>query len=120
MVLSQGPGAIRESIEGRLSSELNAIMSVVPSHSTEALRREYHRSGNIHRDWNLARIRDSERRRLAVGIDGASIDVELAYWWKPEQVVLVCVASEARSITAASVGMTHVELLGALKTMVAA
>ena len=80
--------------------------------------REYHRSGNIHRDWNLARIRDSERRRLAVGIDGASIDVELAYWWKPEQVVLVCVASEARSITAASVGMTHVELLGALKTMV--
>ena len=118
IVLSQGPGAMRESIEVRLSSELNAIMSVVPSHSTEALRREYLRSGNIHRDWNLARIRDSERRRLAVGIDGASMDIELAYWWKPEQVALVCVASEARSITAASVGMTHVELLGALKTMV--
>ena len=117
IVLSQGPGVMRESIEGRLSSELNAIMSVVPSHSTEALREEYRRSGNIHRDWNLARIRDTERRRLAVGIDGASIDVELAYWWKPEQVALAHVASKGRSITAASVGMSHVELLGALKTM---
>ncbi len=118
IVLSQGLSAMRGTFEGRLSSELTAIMSVVPSHSAEALRREYRRSGNIHRDWNLARIRDTERRRLAVGIDGASMDIELAYWWKPEQVALVCVASEARSITAASVGMTHVELLGALKTMV--
>ena len=118
IVLSQGPGAMRETTVERLSSELDAIMSLVPSHSTEALRREYRRSGNIHRDWNLARIRDTERRRLVVGIDGASMDVDLAYWWKPEQVALAHVTSEGRSIMAASVGMSHVELLGALKTMV--
>ena len=118
VVLSQGPGAVHASAEGRLFSELNAIMGVVPSHSMEALRREYLRRGNIHRDWNLARIRGAEHRRLAVRMDGAPVDVELAYWWKPELVALAHVASEGRSIMAASVGMTHVELLGTLKTMV--
>ena len=54
--LDQGPGTIRQSSEGRLSSELHAIMSVVPSHSSGALRQEYLRKGNIHRDWNLERI----------------------------------------------------------------
>ena len=88
VVLSQGPGAVHASAEGRLFSELNAIMGVVPSHSTEALRREYMRRGNIHRDWNLARIRGAEHRRLAVRMDGAPVDVELAYWWKPELVAL--------------------------------
>ncbi len=115
--LDQGPGTIRQSSEGRLSSELHAIMSVVPSHSSGALRQEYLRKGNIHRDWNLERIRGTERRWLTIGMNKAPVEVELAYWWEPELVVLARMMPEGHSILATSVGITHVELLSALKTM---
>ena len=64
--LYQGPGTIRTSSEGRLSSELHAIVSVVSSQGSEALRREYLHRGNLHRDWNLERIKHTPRRRLIV------------------------------------------------------
>ena len=69
--------------ESRLSRELNAILSLVTSHGSEELRREYRRRGNIHRDWNLARISSAERRRLTVEVDGAPGEVELAFSWEP-------------------------------------
>ena len=45
------------------------------------------------------------------------MEVELAYWWEPELVVLARMMPEGHSILATSVGITHVELLSALKTM---
>ena len=62
--LSQHADTTGVSNESRLSSELLAILSLVTSHGSEELRREYQRRGNIHRDWNLARISHTERRRL--------------------------------------------------------
>ena len=62
-------------VESRGSRELNAIVSLVTSHGSEELRREYLRRGNIHRDWNLARISSTERRRLTVEVDGAPGEV---------------------------------------------
>ena len=100
------------------SSELLAIVSLVKSHGSEQLRREYLRRGNIHRDWNLARISSAERRRLTTEMDGASGEVELAFWWEPEPVVLAHITRDGDSILATSIGVTHVELLGLLKTMV--
>ena len=104
--------------ESRLSRELDAILRLVTSHGSEELRREYQRRGNIHRDWNMARISSAERRRLTVEVDGAPGEVELAFWWEPEPVVLAHIMRDGDSILATSIGITHVRLLSLLKTMV--
>ena len=106
------------SAESRGSRELLAILSLVKSHGSEELRREYQRRGNIHRDWNLARISSAERRRLTVEVDGAPADVELASWWEPEPVGLAHIMRDSDSILATSIGITHIRLLSLLKTMV--
>ena len=104
--------------ESRLSRELNAILSLVTSHGSEELRREYQRRGNIHRDWNLARINRTERRRLTVEVDGAPAEMELAFWWESEPVGLAHIMRDSDSILATSIGITHVRLRRLLKTMV--
>ena len=116
--LSQHADTTGVSNESRLSSELLAIVSLVKSHGSEQLRREYLRRGNIHLDWNLARVSSAERRRLTVEVDGAPADVELAFWWEPEPVVLAHIMRGGDSILATSIGVTHVRLLSLLKTMV--
>ena len=104
--------------ESRLSRELDAILSLVTSHGSEELKGEYQRRGNIHRDWNLARISSAERRRLTVEVDGAPAEVELAFWWESEPVGLAHIMRDGDSILATSIGITHVRLLSLLKTMV--
>ena len=116
--LSQHADTTGVSNESRLSRELDAILILVKSHGSEKLRREYQRRGNIHRDWNLARISSAERRRLTVEVDGAPADVELAFWWEPEPVGLAHIMRDGDSILATSIGITHVRLLSLLKTMV--
>ena len=116
--LSQHADTTGVSNERRLSRELLAILSLVTSHGSEELRREYLRRGNIHRDWNLSRISSAERRRLTVEVDGAPADVELAFWWEPEPVGLAHIMRDSDSILATSIGITHVRLLSLLKTMV--
>ena len=116
--LSQHADTTGVSAESRVSRELNAIVGLVKSHGSEQLRREYLRRGNIHRDWNLARISSAERRRLNVGVDGAPGEVELAFWWEPEPVVLALIMRCGDSILATSIGVTHVRLLSLLRTMV--
>ena len=116
--LSQHADTTGVSAESRVSRELNTILSLVTSHGSEELRREYLRRGNIHRDWNLGRISSAERRRLTVEADGAPGEVELAFWWEPEPVVLAHIMRDGDSILATSIGITHVRLLSLLKTMV--
>ena len=116
--LSQHADTTGVSNESRLSRELLAILSLVKSHGSEELKGEYLRRGNIHRDWNLARISSAERRRFTVEVDGAPGDVELAFWWEPEPVVLAHIVRDGDSILATSIGITYVRLLSLLKTMV--
>ena len=116
--LTQHADTTGVSNESRLSRELNAVLSLVTSHGSEELRREYRRRGNIHRDWNLARISSVECRRLTVEVDGAPAEVELAFWWEPEPVGLAHIMRDSDSILATSIGITHVRLLSLLKTMV--
>ena len=116
--LSQHADTTGVSNESRLSRELDAILILVKSHGSEKLRREYQRRGNIHRDWNLACISRTERRRLTVEVDGAPGGVELAFWWEPEPVGLAHIMRDGDSILATSIGITHVRLLSLLKTMV--
>ncbi len=116
--LSQDGTIVGEAAVDRPFSELQAIVGLVTSHGSEELRREYRLKGNVHRDWNLDRISRTKRRRLTVTIGGGPMKVELAYWWKPEQVVVAHMTPDGHSILATSLGISHIELLTLLKTMV--
>ena len=71
-----------------MRSELYAVKSVVFSDGSEVMRREYLRRGNIHPDWNLDGIGRTSRRQCRLGTSLGQFDVELAYWWAPELVML--------------------------------
>ena len=117
MELSQG-GGVAASAEGRLMEDLHAVERVVRGYGPRESRQEYLRRGNIHRHWNLESIGRAPRRRVVVQIDGEPAKVELAYWWRPQLVVLARVVLGGNPVRAVSVGLTHVQLLPLLKTMV--
>ena len=118
LTLRQGVGASLESTENRFAAELQAIICLVMSDGGDDLRKEYLGKGNIHRDWNLERIGRTPRRRLSLVANGKPVEVDLAFWWEPEPVTLAHLAPEGHAILATSIGVSHVKMLGLLKTMV--
>ncbi len=116
--LNQGITLREDSTSDRLLTELRAIVSIVMSHSPEEIRREYRRRGNIHRDWNTLRLGLTKRRHLTIEVDRAPVEVEIAHWWTPEPVALAHLMLEGHPVMVASVGITHLQLLAALKTIV--
>ena len=115
--LSQAADINEDSSVSLRMADLRAVKSVVRSYGSRKLMQEYRSKGNIHRDWNLERISRTSRRQVTIHVDGESVKVELAYWWRPQPVVLAHIRLEHHSIRAASVGITHIELLTLLKTM---
>ena len=49
---------------------------------------------------------------------GRRAEVELAYWWNPAPVALANVIIDGQRMLAASLGLTHVQMLVLLKSMV--
>ena len=68
--LVQGADAADEAASGVPLTELEAIVDRVEHHGSAKPSQEYRWAGNIHRDWNLARIAAIERRRLTLNIGG--------------------------------------------------
>ena len=118
LTLRQGVGASLKSTENRLDAELQAIICLVMTDGGEDLKKEYLGKGNIHRDWNLERIGRTPRRRLSLVANGKPVEVDLAFWLEPEPVTLAHLAPEGHTILATSIGISHVKMLGLLKTMV--
>ena len=129
--VGEGPAAAQRAIEviqgitlredsnaDRLLTELRAIVNIVMSYGSEEIRREYRRRGNIHGDWNTLRLSISDRRRITIEVDRAPVEVEFAHWWTPEPVALAHLMPEDHPVMVASVGITHLQLLVALKTLV--
>ena len=116
--LRQSAGGVGEPTLEQVYSELDAIVAIVRGHGPEELTSEYALKGNIHRDWNLGQISRADRRRINVGIDGSRAEVELAYWWNPAPVALANVIIDGQRMLAASLGLTHVQMLVLLKSMV--
>ena len=115
--LRQAADINEDSSVSRPMADLRAVKSVVRSYGSRKLVQEYWSKGNIHRDWNLERISRTSRRQVTIQVDGESVEVQLAYWWRPQPVVLAHIRLDHHSIRAASVGITHIELLTLLKTM---
>ena len=79
----------------------------------------YDRRRNVHRYWNLDYVSRAPRRNVPIQIDGKRAEVELAHWQEPQQVALARLALDGRPAMAVSLGFSHVQLLGLLKSLVA-
>ena len=114
----QGITLREDSNADRLLTELRAIVGIVMRHGSEEIRRDYLRKGNIHGDWNTLRLSLTERRHLTIEVDREPVEVEFAQWWTPEPVALAHLMPGGHPVMAASAGITHLQLLAAIKTLV--
>ena len=114
-----GADASQQSADERLLTELRSIISLVLSGASTEERESYERRRNVHRYWNLDYVSRAPRRNVTIQIDGKRAEVELAHWQEPQQVALARLALDGRPAMAVSLGISHVQLLGLLKSLVA-
>jgi hypothetical protein len=119
MRIEQGTGIDGGSDERSHTEELSAVAGFVSRYTPAGTRQAYLDGGNVYRDWNLERIGRAPRRRLTVDIGDTPARAELAYWWRPQQVVLARLVLGGNALLAVSVGLSHVQALSVPKTMVA-
>ena len=117
--LYQGTDASQQSADERLLTELRSIISLVLSGASTEERESYERRRNVHRYWNLDYVSRAPRRNVPIQIDGKHAEVELAHWQEPQLVALARLALDGRPAMAVSLGISHVQLLGLLKNLVA-
>ncbi len=117
--LYQGADASQHSADERLLTELRSIISLVLGCASTEQMESYLSRGNVHRYWNLDYVSRALRRNVPIQIDGKRAEVELAHWQEPQRIVLARLALDGLPAMAVSLGFTHVQLLGLLKSLVA-
>ena len=117
--LTQDADLSREPREERLLAELKAIISLVLGCASVEQRESYKRRRNVHRFWNLDYVSRAPRRNVSIQIDGKPTEVELAHWQEPQLIALARLALDGRPALVVSLGISHVQLLGLLKSLVA-
>ena len=117
--LTQDADPSPETREERGMSELRAVISLVMGCAPPEQRERYRSRRNVHRHWNLYYLSRAPRRNVTIRIDGEAVSVELAHWQEPHQVVLARLAPGGVSLMAVSLGVSQVQLLGALKSLAA-
>ena len=117
--LTQDADLPREPGEERMMAELRAIISLVLGCASTEQRESYERRRNVHRYWNLDYVSRAHRRNVTIQIDGKHTEVELAHWQEPQQIALARLALDGRPALAVSLGISQVQLLGLLKSLVA-
>ena len=105
--------------EKTLFVRLNKPVPELDSIAEVARTAESFRDGTFHRDWNEEQIQQVSRQRTTVQIGGRTVDVDLATWEQPQRVTLASLGLAGCPATAASLNLTHPELLIALVTLVA-
>ena len=117
--LTQDADLSREPSEERMMAELRAIISLVLGCPSTEQRESYERRRNVHRFWNLDYVSRAPRRNVAIQIDGKHTEVELARWQEPHQLAIAHLTLDGLPAMAVSVGVSQVQLLGLLKSLVA-
>ena len=117
--LIQNADLSREPKEERLMAELRAIISLVLGCASTEQRESYKRRRNVHRYWNLDFVSHAHRRNVTIQIDGKTTEVELAHWQEPHQIAIAHLTLDGLPAMAVSVGVSQVQLLGLLKSLVA-
>lgn len=105
--------------QNRPLPELDSVEHVVENYCSQQLRNDYLRDGNFHRDWNEEQISKASRQHTTVHVGGQPVEVELASWEQPQQVVLAQLELGGHPATAAALNLSPPELLEALGTLVA-
>ena len=118
MDIAQGAGHVQDSTEERIHAELRAVVGLVLGCAPVEQRRFYLDRRNVHRDWNLDRLSRAPRRVVTIQIDGKPTVVEVAPWQEPQEVSLARLALDDRPALVVSLGVSQVQLLGALKGLV--
>ncbi len=116
--LTQDADLSRKPGEERMTAELRAIISLVLGCASTEQRESYERRRNVHRYWNLDYVSRAHRRNVAIQIDGSPTEVELAHWQEPQQIAIAHLTLDGRPAMAVSLGVSHVQLLGLLKSLV--
>ena len=117
--LTQDADLSREPDEERMMAELRAIISLVLGCASTEQRESYERRRNVHRYWNLDYVSRAHRRNVTIQIDGSPTEVELVHWQEPQQIALAHLALDGLPAMAVSLGVSQVQLLGLLKSLVA-
>ena len=117
--LTQDADLSREPGEERMMADLRAIISLVLGCASTEQRESYERRRNVHRFWNLDYVSRAHRRNVTIQIDGKHTEVELAHWQEPQQIAIAHLTLDGRPAMAVSVGVSQVQLLGLLKSLVA-
>ena len=110
--------AVGEKAIARMRSpaqELRAVIEVVQEHGARGQRDRFADRGNVFRHWNLARLSEARRRNVVVRVGDAPVEVEIAQWSDPQQVVVTRLSMEGSALMAAAVDIPPVRLLEMLK-----
>ncbi len=105
--------------EKALCVRLNKRVPELDSIGEVARGAESFRDGTFHRYWNEEQIHQASRHQTTVQIGGQPVDVDLATWEQPQRVALASLEIARCPATAASLNLTHPELLLVLGTLVA-
>jgi len=103
--------------QGPRASEMNILANFVSNRAPKEWRDEYFYLGNFHRDWNQERLQQAPRWKTTIQISGEDVEVELASWEEPFQLLLARFSLGESPLLAASMNMSQQMLLEALRTL---
>ena len=97
--------------------ELGVIVSLVHNYAPKEHLEGYTLRGDIHRDWNLERLRLASRQQTTIQIGTMPVEIRMASWEEPHRVILARLTLGGVQLLAASLNISREELLPALSTL---
>ena len=115
------PGKAMNITQGseRPMDELRTIRSLLYNFGPEEQRKMYSYRGDFHRDWNTERLTQTPRQQATIEVNGQAVEVELVSWEEPQRVALARLTLGENHLQAASLNLSHEQLLDTLGTLVA-
>lgn len=103
----------------RPMDDLRAIESLLHNYGPEEQRKMYSYRGDFHRDWNTERLSKAPHQQATIEVNGQALEVELVSWEEPQRVALARLTLGENHLQAASLNLSHEQLLDTLGTLVA-
>ena len=103
----------------RPMDELRTIESLLHNYGPEEQRKMYFYRGDFHRDWNTEHLTRTRRQQAAIEVNRQVVEVELVSWEEPQRVALARLTFGENHLQAASLNLSHEQLLDTLGTLVA-
>ncbi|MCH7746176.1 MAG: hypothetical protein IIC84_08900 [Chloroflexi bacterium] len=102
----------------RPMDELRTIEGLLHNYGPEEQRKMYSYRGDFHRDWNTERLSRSPHQQASIEVNGQAVEVDLVSWEEPQRVALARLTLGEGHLQAASLNLSHEQLLDTLGTLV--